>query len=237
MKSTLLYAVILSCCVQPALAQIESDEQWQQEAAKQMHIQMPKQPATIPVQAAPKLGPKLQQAPKRQIGGYPMPVRHNSYGGYGYRPSRSSVRSGFGYRPQRSQLMPAGYSQEMLQQKILHLQQMQQQMSGGAGAPQQQQQQSPNMLQLLMGGGPQQPPQQQQQKPNMLQMLMGGGTQQLPQQQQQKPNMLQMLMGGGTQQLPQQQQQQQQGQGQFNRSELLKNFFGGDGSNSEQTGE
>ncbi len=208
MKSTLLYLLMILCCEQPALAQFESDEQFEQQAAKQLGV---------------KYQPSVKKTATQRNTSSVKQSRRNTFGAsYGYRPQRGSTGSGYGYRPQRANLLPQGYSQEMLQQKMQRLQQMQQMMGGGAQQPQQQ---KPNPLQMMMGGGAQQP---QQQKPNPLQMLMGGGAQQP---QQQKPNPLQMLMGGGAQQP-----QQQAAQPQFNRGELLKTFFG-DGSTSHQAGE
>ena len=178
MKSTLIYSLMVLCCAQPALAQqIESDEQWQQEAARQMQMQN----AGRAKQPPKKINQQFQQATKRpKMGGYPVPAHHSSYGGYGYRPSRGSVHSGYGWRPQRAQLMPQGYSQEMLQQKMMRLQQMQGQLGGGAGGGQQQG--KPNILQMLMGGGGQAPAEQQGQagqaqggRGELLKSLFGGG--------------------------------------------------------------
>jgi hypothetical protein len=173
MKLALPYLLVLLWAAQPAFAQFESDEQWQQEAAKQLHAQT----ASASKQQARQPNTKLHQAAKANPSASPRPLRNVTYGGYGFRPSRGSVRSGYGWRPQRAQLMPQGYSQQQLQQKILRLQQMQQQLGGGAAG----QQQKPNLLQMLMGGAQQQPTQQQQQaqpgfnRGELMKSLFGGG--------------------------------------------------------------
>ncbi len=185
MKSALLYLLIILCCGQPARAQFESDEQFEQQAAKRMGV---KYQPSVKKTATQRTTSSVKQSAKRK----------NTFGAsYGYRPQRYSIGSGYGYRPQRAQLLPQGYSQEMLQQKMQRLQQMQQMMGGNAEQPQQQ---KPNPLQMLMGGGAQQP---QQQMPNPLQMLMGGGAQQPQQQKTTQPQLnrgelLRTLFGGGS---------------------------------------
>lgn len=197
MKSIHLYSLIVLCCAQPALAQqFESDEQWQQQAAQQLNPRG----ATRPQQPGKKTNIQamnlMKQPGRRQsAGAYSLPARHNVPGaGYGYRPQRGSIGSGYGSRPSRAQLMPQGYSQEMLQQKMQKLQQMQQMLGGAGGAAAGagagggmgalgQQQGKPNMLQMLMGGGAQQPQQQQQtqsgqpqfNRGELLKSLFGGG--------------------------------------------------------------
>lgn len=193
MKSSLIYSLMILCFAQPVLAQhFESDADFAQQAVKQLQSRPGRpQPAT-----RQSTLPKQPVSRQRQIARPTRVVQNNSFARYGYRTGRNTVRSSYGWRPQRAQLMPQGYSQEMLQQKMLRLQQMQQRlpMMGGAGGGAEQQPQLP-----MMGGA--------------------AGTQQ----QQQKQSLLQTLMGG---QAPQQQQQGQPTRPQFNRSELLKTFFG-----------